>query len=443
MGPALPQTMPAAHAVDQAVAFLQKTSTVSGGSVYQDLARVIGHILLEKPENAVDLLETTFLAKKAAYTPSDPTALPEPKVTEKVSAIRGLYVTPEPEVDPDTGVPEPAQPPNDYTGEDLLEADDLFAAVGVGLGRIHTYQVAMATQRLGENPDLQLASVRFFGKIFGLKADYYIYEATLKEPSGPPEVDTVPPMEVATGANAFTYFVQPYPGGPTTRLPDVTPAQMAGSKLQKRLFTGDLTAEVSTYPLFPGKEAEYLRAQIGHLAAETYLVPSGMFTVGDGNVLEQTEDFTAPSAEDAATPEGWARKFPQINEQGRCETWVEDPEEQGEPDPPALLTALDPPQWATITNTTVSGAKHQVSGVASVMWPGAFVVSCNGRFGNIYIGDGVRNQPYKPPPPPPLQAEYNTEELQESAELPPKPEDPEPEEQPEGEEGAEEGAEEE
>lgn len=230
--------MPQAHQVDQAVAFLQKTSTVTGGTVYKDLARVIGQILLEKPENAVDLLETTFLVKKAAYTPADPTAIPEPKATAKVSAIRGLYVTPEPEVDPDTGAPEPAQPPNDYEGEDLLAANDLFAAVGVGLGPIHTYQVAMATQRLGENPDLQLASVRFFGKIFGTKGDYYIYEATLKEPNSPPETDTVPPMEVNAGSNAFTYFVQPYPGGPTTRLPDVTPAQMVSSKLQKRYFTG-------------------------------------------------------------------------------------------------------------------------------------------------------------------------------------------------------------
>lgn len=230
--------MPAAHQVDQAVAFLQKTSTVTGGTVYKDLARVIGQILLEKPENAVDLLETTLLVKKTSYSPADPSAIPEPKATEKVSAIRGLYVTPEPQVDPDTGAPEAAQPPNDYSGEDLLEANDMFQAVGVGLGPIHTYQVAMATQRLGENPDLQLASVRFFGKIFGSTGDYYIYEATLKEPSSPPENDTVPPMEVNAGTNAFTYFVQPYPGGPTTRLPDVTPAQMVASKLQKRYLTG-------------------------------------------------------------------------------------------------------------------------------------------------------------------------------------------------------------
>lgn len=51
----------------------------------------------------------------------------------------------------------------------------------------------------------------------------------------------------------------------------------------------------------------------------------------------------------------------------------------------------------------LTGNSLQVTGVASIMWPGAFAVGCNGRFGNIYIGDGVRNQPYKPPPPPPMQ----------------------------------------
>ena len=46
--------------VNDAVAYLQKTSTVSGGTVYKELTRVIGRLLLERPENAVDLLEARF-----------------------------------------------------------------------------------------------------------------------------------------------------------------------------------------------------------------------------------------------------------------------------------------------------------------------------------------------------------------------------------------------
>jgi len=224
--------------VEEAVAFLQKTSTVTGGTVYRDLAKVIGRILLERPENAVDLLETALLAKKTTYTPGDATALPQPTETAAIAAVRGLYVTPATEVDPDTGDPRPTQPPNDYTTDDLLEANELFAAVGVGLGPIETYNIAMSAQRLGENPELLVETVRFFGKFFGLRANYYVYETTLKEPPPPPETETVPPMEVNSGANKYTYFVQPYVGGPFTRLPDVTPAQMLAAKKLKRFFTG-------------------------------------------------------------------------------------------------------------------------------------------------------------------------------------------------------------
>ena len=35
---------------------------------------------------------------------------------------------------------------------------------------------------------------------------------------------------------------------------------------------------MSAYPVFPGKEAHYLRALVGHIAAETTLVPMGSFT---------------------------------------------------------------------------------------------------------------------------------------------------------------------
>ena len=41
--------------------------------------------------------------------------------------------------------------------------------------------------------------------------------------------------------------------------------------------TGNLDSEVCAYPLFPGKEAAYLRALCGHIAAECTLAPSGYF----------------------------------------------------------------------------------------------------------------------------------------------------------------------
>jgi len=413
----------AGGATDEAIAFLQKTSTVTGGTVYRDLARVIGRILLERPENAVDLLETTLLTKKNVFTPEDPAQLPEPKPSAATEAIRGLYVTPEPEVDPETGAVSEPQPPNIFDTEDLVEASELFASVGVGLGPIEMYHVALAAQRLGENQELQLESVRFFGKFFGLKGAYYVYETKLKDPPPPPE--DAKPEEVNPKLNAHVYFVQSSPGGAATQLPLVTPLMMLRAKQMKRYLQGDLDAEVSAYPVFPGKEAHYLRALVGHIAAETTLVPMGSFTEGEGGVIEPTDGYTPMGADDLVTPDGWVKRYPQITDQGRSELDVNPEDEEGEEAPlPPQLTALEAADWASLKNSTVLGAKHQVTGVASMKWPGAYAVACNGRFACLYVGDGVRNVPLSPVAPPPLMTEYNMEDIPESSELPPKPEDP-------------------
>lgn len=63
----------------------------------------------------------------------------------------------------------------------------LLDAVGVGLGRNEMYGIALAVKKLGEDPKRSVATVRFFGKLFGLYADYYVFETTLKEPPEIPE----------------------------------------------------------------------------------------------------------------------------------------------------------------------------------------------------------------------------------------------------------------
>lgn len=76
-----------------------------------------------------------------------------------------------------------------FEGEDIVDAAVLFEAVGCGLGKHESYRVAMAAHRLGESPSRGVAKVRFFGKIFGTHADYYVFETTLKDP---PEAPTAP-----------------------------------------------------------------------------------------------------------------------------------------------------------------------------------------------------------------------------------------------------------
>ena len=65
-----------------------------------------------------------------------------------------------------------------------------------------------------------------------------------------------------TGANGYTYFVCNHLGGPLMQLPNVTPAQIKAARTIKKFLTGKLDAHVSTYPVFPGTEGNYLRAQV-------------------------------------------------------------------------------------------------------------------------------------------------------------------------------------
>jgi hypothetical protein len=46
------------------------------------------------------------------------------------------------------------------------------------------------------------------------------------------------------------------------QLPNVTPAQIKAARTIKKFLTGKLDAHVSTYPVFPGTEGSYLRAQV-------------------------------------------------------------------------------------------------------------------------------------------------------------------------------------
>ena len=68
-----------------------------------------------------------------------------------------------------------------YEMEDIAQQGQLLEAAGIGLTRTESYQVSLAGKKLGEDPKLQVATVRFFGKIFGISSDYYIFETTLKE----------------------------------------------------------------------------------------------------------------------------------------------------------------------------------------------------------------------------------------------------------------------
>ena len=127
----------------------------------------------------------------------------------------------------------------------------------------------------------------------------------------PPPV--IPKEEFGTGCNKKVYFVCNdgefvvviiismlllllllfTAGGAWTRLPPVTPAQIAAARPIRKFFTGDLTALVLSYPPFPGNEANYLRAQIARISATTHISPGNfyLFDADEDDEMDARDTF--------------------------------------------------------------------------------------------------------------------------------------------------------
>ena len=81
----------------------------------------------------------------------------------------------------------------------------------------------------------------------------------------------------------------------------MTPAQISTAKVIRKVFTGDLDAEIISYPPFPGTERNYLRAQVARIAAGTQISPSNYYTTGDEEEEEEPEEGGGWSFQDSET----------------------------------------------------------------------------------------------------------------------------------------------
>lgn len=88
----------------------------------------------------------------------------------------------------------PREAPNDCETDDALGGAALLEALGAGLGRAEMADVAAAAARLGRDARRGAATVRFFGKLLGTAADYYVLEATLRAPPPEPPADEQAPL---------------------------------------------------------------------------------------------------------------------------------------------------------------------------------------------------------------------------------------------------------
>ncbi|KAJ7520218.1 hypothetical protein O6H91_20G072700 [Diphasiastrum complanatum] len=395
---------------ERALAYLQTRSTTNGDSVLTHLTHLIQTIVDSRPQNAIDVLETSLLLKQTRLIVDEGPSLPR-LWKEKNAADVKMFI-------------------------------ELFS-------NYYVFETKITEDAQEETTDAE-----------GEKNEK-------KHSWGRPH-ETIPP-EKGGGANANVYWVCSKPGEKLYRLPDVTPLQIKIARSLKKFLTGNLNGEVSAYPPFPGVEENFLRAQIARISAATLVAPKGLFKVPEAEDEEEPaseivrdDEWVSPTPAELGTLEAWVHKNPYINLQGRCSLYIpeKDAEEGQEADEeveedqkeslptaeeqesiPERLASIDNDSniswglkpWSVTFSSSVPALKHQIVCVRSFLWPGAYAIATPSGFSNIYVGWGLKNVAYVPPAPPPVLKEYETN-LVESTELPPLPipEEPQAGEQEEG-----------
>ena len=315
----------------------------------------------------------------------------------------------------------------------LVDEAAWFEWAGVGVAREELPRLFAAMTALKTEHGLK--AVRFFGKVLGTKADYYVVEGTYV-PGAEPTLPTsthgaTPPEAPGMGLNTHIYFAASDPSSKFVRLPDVLPETIVAACKIKKYFTGDLAAPVKAYPTFPGKEADYLRAQIARIAAATVLVPAGKFAFDEEAETEpkpliKLEDFEAKPAAEMAEADSWCHLRAGVLKIGRA-TNLPIPEDAEEEDAPELEEEVPPlapissdapvadplpesgtetPAWS-IKLYCPQARDGAVVIAKSHRWPGAYSAVVKGKHANLYVGYGAEASatPFTPTPPPPIMGE--------------------------------------
>lgn len=331
---------------------------------------------------------------------------------------------------------------------DLLEDASVWQWAGVSFGEQETYRLQKSLKKLAAKENA--SSLSFFGKICGTKSDYYVVEAQVEaaeeEDTEEKDADFEPK---GTGVNKNTYFVASDSLSEWKKLPDLTPKQLHASRSIKVLFTGELERPIFTNPFFEGCEKHYLRAQIARIVHSTTLLPKGqMRAVEDSesreveeNAPEDGSEVPLPTTSQMKSLDMWVHANKNILKNGTTslkqpeapegDEWDEDRtnlemKKLLESDPYApLLSAISADKKISVSKTlqqpawtvrlmgdateyqSEGPAKKAVSNgvvvVKSLQWPGAHSFYSNGKWQQVYVGNGHKYEqnvcfyPVEPP----------------------------------------------
>ncbi|CAH0728637.1 unnamed protein product, partial [Brenthis ino] len=477
--------------------FLKQQSAATGDTLYDHLVDVVHKILSQRPPDVVDNFEQySWQVKQEKFRPNfdllNDIYISPPQLTlvRRVDEMFRLVESKAQKME-DIGEEEHELDLEEESIRprilDLIDHNHYFREGGFGLPESECYALYIALNMLGIKEPV--ANVRFFGKIFGTKANYYVAEADLtieeldrrirefemkdmpgegegldedraqeleenkelmgegeakeekpKEPVPPklppiPESTWQPPPVIPVerpgqGVNKKVYYVCNQLGDPWICLPDVTPDQIRVARLSVRCMTGDLDAEVITFPPFNGTERNFLRAQIARIQASTSISPQGFYTFGSG---EEEEDidleegagdlafnpnpfYQGHTIKDLLDPNltYWVHHGRHILKQGRTIWWnpnadmdeaVEEEEDEGAPpmEPesgPSLFSPLSEDNrlegqnaW-TARISSILTQDRAIAILRSNIWPGAVAYSTTGKKSEcMYVGWGLKNQP--------------------------------------------------
>jgi radial spoke head protein 4/6 len=208
---------------------------------------------------------------------------------------------------------EPVEPAAAGKVPNLFAEFEILEWAGISFGG-DTFILQSALTKLSQSSGSE--KLRFWGKIYGTKADYYIAEGFVPAAGTDEDADNKPKgfEDRGSGINQFVYWVTNSPLGEWSILPDISPAQMKAAREIKVRFTGDLETQIITNPFFFGQEKHYLRAQIARITHSTSIIPKGLFKLTEDNPKE-IEPVEAPEDETKAY-------IPTTETQSKLENWV-------------------------------------------------------------------------------------------------------------------------
>ena len=351
--------------------------------------------------------------------------------------------------------------------EDVLQQSKLFEWGGISFSDEEWYKIRMAMKKILVENDCEY--LRFFGKIYGIKSDYYIIQGLLKTyPMKNPQVHVE--SRGNEGINRFTFWVSNSLLESWYELPDINHNQIIASRRFKYHLTGDLNAKVKSFVSFPGKEMHLLKCQIIRILHSSCIVPKGYYKISEnfkeqleGKVTEIDEEFKSSTFEEMKGTEGesWVHEHAYIYPSGK----VIDPSveaqvdrlkpinedegykvKEGEGD---NINEIDLKYWKVkvvgdqIMHNRANGdpITHAVVLVKNLRWPGTLTVWKEDKFANIYVGYGIKAIGENYYPTQLMKVDKDPEDLEEQKEPFPEKEPPKPEEKKEGEEGEGEGGE--